>query len=843
MKLIEEVVDYCLDRGMLSAEQLDNLRKLGVYYDDIPAPCEKLGVCVFDPEIKNVPHPAWEIWRPNCYFECFCPCDDCGGKVWQIARERQELIDRLTEEGEADRELEERAERRSDVRLAVRRKAGGGSRPVRKKTTAPELDALLAPLLDAMFADDALSRCVVKLGARAGIKETSNVRDAASSLARLSESELLTALTQAFDANGRDRLSLNDVYAAILAWPDLTFLKERGGPAVDACRTLLREDYELGVASRDAWLLGKSDAVRDLYWYRRFKRGLIAALRTVYETDKATFKRWSTDGGRLPFPGWDKANKTNTTCWRVWKAVDQTPREVLPDDWYMLFYKFYNDTETMALRHVLTDLWGRDWSHLTLVDGDYETFKYVACRLDYDDQPPLFPAIQSADVERWSEITIRYLKSLPNLQTLTLRDFNIWSDEWALLSSCANLRTLTLNNCWNETDAGLSLLSGCANLQTLELVNVKNVTDAGLSSLSGCANLQALTLGSLNNVTDAGLSSLSGCANLQTLELGKLSGVTDAGLSSLSGCANLQTLELGKLSGVTDVGLSSLSGCANLQTLELRELSGVTDAGLSSLSCCVILQTLKLWDLSGVTDAGLSSLSGCANLQTLKLGKLSGVTDVGLSSLSGCANLQTLELRELSGVTGAGLSSLLNLPNLRQIKASNCGFNGGRSLEITLDAEGNRRFDGTFGSDFVLKAFAQFGGDSLDLKGDAITDVGLSSLSGCANLQTLDLRELSGVTDAGLSSLSGCANLRTLEIWHCGVVTDFALTKLTALKGLRSLSLNKCGGFTGVGVAALGAASNLRSLEFWKCDGASSADVDALRKRLPNCEIRFAPRD
>ncbi|MBR2003229.1 MAG: hypothetical protein IKK39_04460 [Thermoguttaceae bacterium] len=44
-------------------------------------------------------------------------------------------------------------------------------------------------------------------------------------------------------------------------------MKERGGPAVDAFRTLLREDYASGGASRDAWLLGKSDAVRDLYWF------------------------------------------------------------------------------------------------------------------------------------------------------------------------------------------------------------------------------------------------------------------------------------------------------------------------------------------------------------------------------------------------------------------------------------------------------------------------------------------------------------------------------------------------------------------------------------------------
>ncbi|MBQ2790262.1 MAG: hypothetical protein IJE97_11555, partial [Thermoguttaceae bacterium] len=241
MKLIEEVVDYCYHRGMLSAKQIADLYELGLWSGPL-TPCKQYGVCILDPEIKNVPHPPWEAWRPNCYFECLCPCDYCGGKAWQLAQERWEVIERLREEGEADRELEERVERRGDARLAARRKGGGG-KPKRKKTTAPELDALLAPLLDAMFADDALSRCVEKLGARAGIKETSNVRDAASLIARLPESELLTALTQALDATSRDRLSLNDVYAAILAWPDLTFMKELGGPAVDACRTLLREDY------------------------------------------------------------------------------------------------------------------------------------------------------------------------------------------------------------------------------------------------------------------------------------------------------------------------------------------------------------------------------------------------------------------------------------------------------------------------------------------------------------------------------------------------------------------------------------------------------------------------
>ncbi|MBR2003228.1 MAG: hypothetical protein IKK39_04455 [Thermoguttaceae bacterium] len=50
--------------------------------------------------------------------------------------------------------------------------------------------------------------------------------------------------------------------------------------------------------------------------------GLIAALRTVYATDKATFKRWSTDGGRLPFPDWDEAKKVDTTCWDVWALAE-----------------------------------------------------------------------------------------------------------------------------------------------------------------------------------------------------------------------------------------------------------------------------------------------------------------------------------------------------------------------------------------------------------------------------------------------------------------------------------------------------------------------------------------
>ncbi len=206
MKLIEEVVDYCCYRGMLDETQLLRLKEMG------------LGRGIFDndDDYDDEEHG-----------------DDCDCWICRDERRKSEAENAAAARDEAD-ELR-RVERRGDARLTARRKAGGGgSRPKRKKTTAPELDALLAPLLDAMFADDALSRCVEKLGARAGIKETSNVRDAASLIARLSESELLTALTQALDATDRDRLSLNDVYAAILAWPDLTFMKELGGPAVDA---------------------------------------------------------------------------------------------------------------------------------------------------------------------------------------------------------------------------------------------------------------------------------------------------------------------------------------------------------------------------------------------------------------------------------------------------------------------------------------------------------------------------------------------------------------------------------------------------------------------------------
>ena len=630
MKLIEEVFDYCWRRGMLDECQVLRLLEMGLIDD-------------------------WDFGDDYDDYDDYDDCDD----YWDFA-DSEEENEKL------------RVERRGDARLAARRKGGGG-KPKRKKTTAPELDALLAPLLDAMFAGDALSRCVEKLGARAGIKETSNVRDTASLIARLPESELLTALTQALDATGRDRLSLNDVYAAILAWPDLTFMKELGGPAVDACRTLLREDYSSGVASRDAWLLGESDAVRDLYWYQRFKLGLIAALRTVYETDKATFKRWSTDGGRLPFPGWETTKKAvDATCWGVWSFEKQEPREVTFAELETVIKPLAFSPKILALRLALTDLLARDFSHLIVVDGDAKQFVPLLNELT-DAQPPVFPAVT-------------YLRLSDAVDDALLR----------------------------------RLSKALPNLQTLDLLSFGNVTDAGFSSLSSCANLQTLILSRLFNVTDAGFSSLSSCANLQTLALYSLGNVTDAGLSSLSSCANLQTLILESLYNVTDVGVSSLLRCANLRRLEIRS----------------------------------------------------------------CAQI-----------------------------------NGGLPLVITTDENGNRAFVGVLGTDVALQAFAPwFTGDSLRLGGEKITD-------------------------AALSSLSSYANLQTLEIWRCGAVSDSALTKISGVKGLRSLSLNWCGGFTSAGIAALGAASNLRSLEFWMCDGTSSADVDALRKRLPTCEIRFTPKD
>jgi hypothetical protein len=134
--------------------------------------------------------------------------------------------------------------------------------------------------------------------------------------------------------------------------------------------------------------------------------------------------------------------------------------------------------------------------------------------------------------------TLKQLKALPHLQSLTIRSGSF-------------------------ADAGLANVKGLKSLQVLDLLHT-SVTDAGLKELKDLTNLRELDL-SGTPVTDAGLKELKDFPNLESLGLAGCQGVTDAGMRELKAIKHLKRLQIAS-SKVTAAGMRDLK--AALPNLE-----------------------------------------------------------------------------------------------------------------------------------------------------------------------------------------------------------------------------------------------------------------------------------
>jgi uncharacterized membrane protein len=98
---------------------------------------------------------------------------------------------------------------------------------------------------------------------------------------------------------------------------------------------------------------------------------------------------------------------------------------------------------------------------------------------------------------------------------------------------------------------------------------------------------------------------------------------------------------------------------------------------------------------------------------------------------------------------------------------------------------------------------------SLDLSSCTVTDQGAKLLSNAGELKSLRLSE-TGLTDAGLDALAGLPKLESLNLYGTQV--------------------------TNAGIMKLAALPNLKKLYLWQTK-VDQAGVDALKAKLPNCEV------
>ncbi|CAK7353686.1 unnamed protein product [Dovyalis caffra] len=264
-------------------------------------------------------------------------------------------------------------------------------------------------------------------------------------------------------------------------------------------------------------------------------------------------------------------------------------------------------------------------------------------------------------------------QGLQKLKSLTVKSCVGVTDTGleAVGKGCPNLRQFCLHKCSFLSDSGLiSFAKAAVSLESLQLEECHRITQFGIfGSLLNCsANVKAVSLVNCFGIKDLKLDLpelLSPCNSLRSLSIRNCPGFGDGSLALLGKlCPQLQNVELSGLQGVTDAGFLpvlenceaglvkvNLSGCVNLSdkvvsvmteqhgwTLEMLNLDGcrrISDASLVAIAeNCFLLSDLDV-SKCALTDSGITAMarSNQLNLQVLSVSGCSMISDKSLPAL------------------------------------------------------------------------------------------------------------------------------------------------------------------------------------------------------------------
>lgn len=115
-----------------------------------------------------------------------------------------------------------------------------------------------------------------------------------------------------------------------------------------------------------------------------------------------------------------------------------------------------------------------------------------------------------------------------------------------------------------------------------------------------------------------------------------------------------------------------------------------------------------------------------------------------------------------------------------------------------------------------------------------------AAFANCKSLTSLHLTSCANLSPESLAGLANCKGLKFLQLRSCPV-SDATLAQLAKSPSLTSLLLVGCSGLTDAGLAQLSGAANLKWLLLEDNPKLTEEGVDALRKKLPQTKIIFAP--
>ncbi|EAL64047.1 hypothetical protein DDB_G0286583 [Dictyostelium discoideum AX4] len=256
-----------------------------------------------------------------------------------------------------------------------------------------------------------------------------------------------------------------------------------------------------------------------------------------------------------------------------------------------------------------------------------------------------------------------------NLKTLDLRDNRITDVGIRNLKGLLNLEELYLGST-GCTDIGLALLCNLLKLKTLD-VSKCNITDSSMDIICRFTELKFLYL-SGTQVTDKGINTISKLPNLIQLYVSNCLRITNQSLFFLAYLGKtLKLLDIFQ----TKIGLNGfiqLRMFKQLQFLVLPGRDSINDATIGHLNSLSNLRKLDLSDYRNISD-----LSPLTNLQSLTELLLSNTKISDNSIINSIKTMDSLEVLSLNKteVTTEGVSQLVNL-NLTSLSLSSTKIDG-----------------------------------------------------------------------------------------------------------------------------------------------------------------------
>lgn len=404
---------------------------------------------------------------------------------------------------------------------------------------------------------------------------------------------------------------------------------------------------------------------------------------------------------------------------------------------------------------------------------------------------------------RFADAEMVYIAALPELESLDLNRTEVTDQGVAQIRGMPKLSSLGL--CPRCTDAVIAHLETLPRLRQLRFPPTAAITPEGVQQIGQLTKLTMLSLPWGSGLTEDSLGRLKELTQL--IHLGLSDRVTDRGMAYLRQFAHLRFLQIGNCTRVTDAGLRHAAELRELQAISLPPR--ITDRGLAHLAGLPNVRELVLHH-TAVTDAGLQVVRGMKKLRYLALPE--AATDASL------VHLQGLPLQYLchsgTNITDEGIQRLKeHLPDLqvlvgkarripllpleeeeppaedpaavaalRALGAATLGYNhaGRVRCVANLHAAGSRFTDKEMA---LLARLPDL--DAVGLSGTAVTDRGIASLEGWANLKDLTLPE--NCTVESLRTASTLPNLRRLSV--CFKPTPEALAQINKMTNLESLCI------------------------------------------------------